>query len=447
MINYFITNDKLDALGMIMIFLVAYIGICVIGFAARSMKGNARYQSFFFRMLLMIGSLGVMVSTDNIVFLLISASFSNLLLVTLMTHNSRWKAAKTSGVIAAKNYLLSACFMGSAFTLFYCSTGQTSINAITSHTSHSMAMVIALLLLLLAAMSQSGIWPFHKWLLSSLNSPTPVSAMMHAGLINGGGFLLARFSSLYVQNEIIMNILFIIGLISSLLGTLWKLLQHDVKRMLACSTMGQMGFMFAQCGLGLFPLAIAHLCWHGFFKAYLFLASSSAAQEKRLDFFYFPTVPALIGALFCGVLGSLLFAYISHKSWFAGDSTLVLLVLVFLAATQLSLAVLRTLQIKNFIFAITITISASALYGGSIQLIMLILRPMDLMHPQPLSIFHILGIFFLVFSWFCPLFIRNQSRKLGKCPSWLFKAYVQALNASQPHQETITCHRNHYQYQ
>jgi len=130
-------------------------------------------------------------------------------------------------------------------------------------------------------MTQSAIWPFHTWLISSLNSPTPVSAIMHAGLINGGGFLLTRFAGLFVQSTGMLQVIFFLGLLTALIGTLWKLMQHDIKRMLACSTMGQMGFMIAQCGLGLFPAAIAHLCWHGLFKAYLFLSSGSAAHEKE----------------------------------------------------------------------------------------------------------------------------------------------------------------------
>ena len=106
---------------------------------------------------------------------------------------------------------------------------------------------------------------------------------MHAGLINGGGFLLARFAPMLAIQPPILNLIFIAGITTALLGTLWKLMQSDVKRMLACSTMGQMGFMIAQCGLGLFPAAVAHLSWHGLFKAYLFLSTGSAAKEKRLD--------------------------------------------------------------------------------------------------------------------------------------------------------------------
>lgn len=437
---------KLNELSIIMITLIGYIGTCVISFSSRYMKGDTKYYSFFLRIILLILSVVVMVTSDNLLALFISLCISNFILVSLMIHKSKWKAAKASGVLAAKNYLLSAIFMSLAFGLFYFSTGTNSINSISNQTHHSIIIDISLLLLLIAAMAQSAIWPFHKWLLSSLNSPTPVSAIMHAGLINAGGFLLVRFSHLYSQNDMIMNFIFILGITSALIGNLWQLMQSDVKRMLACSTLGQMGFMFAQVGLGLFPLAIAHLCWHGMFKAYLFLASGGAAQEKRLDLSCPPTALSFICAVLCGAFGSFIFAYTSNKTWFAKDSTLVLMVIVLLAGSQLSLSILKTINFKNFVLAFLITTIAATIYGFSAQLIMRILEPMQLMHVQPLNVFHILGVFVLTFAWLCILFIRSTSKNIKKHSHLLLKAYVSALNYSQPHQETITSHRNHYQY-
>lgn len=445
-INFIDFVYKLDPLSIIMVTLIVYIGTCVVFFASRYMKGDAKYHSFFLRIILLIFSIIIMVISDNLLALLISLSTSNLILVSLMIHKSQWKAAKVSGMIAAKNYLLSFIFMAAAFGLFYFAAGQTSISKLANQSHNNIIINIGLLLLLMAAMAQSAIWPFHKWLISSLNSPTPVSAIMHAGLINSGGFLLVRFAPLYWQNGTIMSIIFIFGIISALIGTLWKLMQSDVKRMLACSTMGQMGFMFTQIGLGLFPLAIGHLFWHGMFKAYLFLASSGTAEEKRLDLSYQPKSLTLMYALFCGAIGSIIFAYIANKSWLAGDSTLVLMVIVFLAGTQIALSMLHNLNFKNFILAIFLTIIAAIIYGGSTQLVMWILEPMKLMHIQPLNIFHILAIFVLIFGWFFILFVRNPSKNIAKHSYLLLKAYVKCLNYSQPHKGTITSHRNHYQH-
>lgn len=447
MANYFLDlTYKSNELAIIMITLISYIGICVIAFASRYMVGDSKYKSFFVHLIVLICVVSIMVSINNLWVLFGASCLSNAILVSLMIHKQKWKAAKASGILAAKNYLFSAICMASAFALFYFNTRQISISSIVSDSNNSIAVQIALLLLLVAAMAQSALWPFHRWLLSSLNSPTPVSAIMHAGLVNGGGFLLVLFSPLYVRHPNIMLVIFIVGMISVLLGTLWKLMQSDVKRMLACSTMGQMGFMFVQCGLGLFPLSIAHLFWHGMFKAYLFLASGSAAHEKRLDLLYPPKPSALMCALFCGALGSFVFAYVSHKSWFAGDSTLVLMVIVFIAGTQLGLSVIRIANLKSVILASVITFLAALLYGGSAQLIMWILAPMDLMRAQPLNIFSLAGVSVLTLAWFGVLFIRTPLKNKNQQSSWWLKAYVKALNSSQPHQDTITSHRNHYQY-
>jgi NAD(P)H-quinone oxidoreductase subunit 5 len=116
-----------------------------------------------------------------------------------------------------------------------------------------------------------AIYPFHRWLLSAMTSPTPASALMHAGFVNGSGILLALFSTvLFASNTLI--ILFIIGGLTAVIAQFTKLLQVNVKQKLACSTIAQMGFMIMQCGLG-FSMRVVHLLLHGFYKAYLFLSA------------------------------------------------------------------------------------------------------------------------------------------------------------------------------
>ena len=436
----------LDALATIMIALVVFIGVCVGSFACRYLKGDTQYRAFFVQLVLLIASVAVMVSADHLALLLGAWCVSNLLLVRLMIHKSVWKAANNAGMLAAKNYTIGAISIATAFGLLYNTTRQTSIQALVHTSSTSPLLLPALMLLLIGAMTQSAIWPFHKWLTSSLNSPTPVSAVMHAGLVNGGGFLLARFAPLYFNHSILLAAIFVIGLTTALLGTLWKLMQSDVKRMLACSTVGQMGFMLAQCGLGLFPAAVAHLVWHGMFKAYLFLASGATAQERRFDLGYPPEPLTFLLALICGVAGSLGFACASGKSWFTGDTTWVLMVVAFLTATQFALPIVRKKTLQHLSLALVATGIAGLGYGGSVHLIAWAMEPMGLMQPQPLNGFYIAGIVALTFAWLSILFIRND-QKTAEPPVWMLKNYVKALNASQPHASTITTHRNSYHYQ
>lgn len=434
-----------DSLAKIMIALVGFIGLCVSSFACRYMKGDAKYQNFFVHLVFLISSVGIMVSADHLALLLVGWCISNFFLVLLMIHKGSWKAAKASGTLAAKNYALGSLSVAISFGLIYYATGEASIKALVHQSITSPLIIPALVLLLIGAMTQSAIWPFHKWLISSLNSPTPVSAIMHAGLINGGGFLLVRFAPLYCDHRILLTSIFILGLGTAMLGTLWKLLQNDVKRMLACSTMGQMGFMLAQCGLGLFPSAIAHLVWHGMFKSYLFLASGSASQEKRFDLSYPPKALAFSLSMICGLVGSISFAYASGKSWVADDTTLVLVVVSFLSSSQIALTILREKPIARFPFSLIAIVIIDLAYGASLHLITWMMDSNMMIQPQQLNGVHIAGIIVMILAWLSILFFR-KNKKNSQIPDWMLKNYVAALNASQPHPSTITAHRNQYQY-
>ncbi len=435
----------IDTLAIIMMTLIAYIALCVSSFSWRYMKGDRKYVSFFIKLLLLVISLFVMISADHLMIFLIAWWVSNILLVTLMIHKSRWKAARASGILAAKNFVVGSLCITLAFGLFYYITGETSIQRLISEHAASTIMLPALLLLLIGGMSQSAIYPFHRWLTSSLNSPTPVSAIMHAGLVNGGGFLLCRFAPLFLEHSNLLTLIFVIGIVTALMGTLWKLMQSDVKRMLACSTMGQMGFMLAQCGLGLFPLAVAHLVWHGMFKAHLFLASGSTSQEKRFVSKAFPKPVVFICALFCGFSGSLGFGLASGKSWLFGDTTIILMIVAFLSGTQLALTILGNKPLRTLPMTFIAVAILGGLYGLSVYLIAWVMEPMQLMRPQSLNIFHIVGAIALLLAWLSFMFLYKYIKAVH-LPEWILRAHMKALNASQPHPETVTSHRNYYTY-
>lgn len=435
---------NIDNLSLIMMALVGFVALCVASFSTRYLKGDRKQQAFYGNLALMVSSVFIMVSADHLLLMLASWALSNLFLVRLMLHKKEWEAARQSSLLALKNFGWGFAFLGSAFLILFYHTGETSIQAIMNESIDSSWGIASSVLLLLAAMSQSALWPFHRWLTSSLNSPTPVSAIMHAGLVNGGGFLLARFSPLLAEQTIILSLIFIVGMITALLGTLWKLMQSDIKRMLACSTMGQMGFMIAQCGLGLFPAAVAHLCWHGLFKAYLFLASGAAAKEKRLDLDYPPSFKEFIAALICGLGGAYFFALVSHKDLFAGDTSLFLIVLAAIAGTQFALTIVRGVFAVKLPFAFVATLVAGALYGLSVDLVESTLTSTDLTHAQPLNALHLFFLAALVVSWLCILFARSSKER--KLPDGMLKLYVRMLNASQPAPETVTAHRTHYQF-
>ena len=434
-----------DIISIIMIFLVSFIGIVVYFFSRRYMKGDALYRQFFLSILILLVSVILITIADNLVLFLGAWCCCNLILARLIVHKSTWKAAKASGRLAIRNFVLGFSFIILALAILYKATGSLSIQYIVHNANNYWYTLIALILLLMGAMTQSAIWPFHRWLTSSLNAPTPVSALMHAGIVNGGGFLLARFAPLYFSVPQILNVIFIVGLTSALLGSLWKLMQQDVKRMLACSTMGQMGFMFVQFGLGFFASGLAHLFWHGMFKAYLFLASGGAAQEKRLDLAYPPSLICFLFSLVCGAWGSYIFAIINHKNWLPSDTSLIIVGIVFIAGTQVALILLRSSPLKKFPLAMIMTSVMATFYGANVYFFDLILSPLELMQPQALTIVHVISLIMLTLSWLFILFFRYSNHK-ADLPHWFMRSYVKALNNSQPHPDTITSYRKGYDY-
>jgi NADH-quinone oxidoreductase subunit L len=148
------------------------------------------------------------------------------------------------------------------------------------------ADTVITLLIFVGAMTKSAQFPLHMWLPDSLYAPTPVHALLHAGIVNAGGFLLTRLAPLYDLNPPILHLVFAVGMLTALLGSSMMLVQNDIKKTLGYSTIGQMGFMIMECGVGAYGLAIFHLIAHGLFKGTIFLNCGhvihAARQEPRL---------------------------------------------------------------------------------------------------------------------------------------------------------------------
>ncbi|MBV8063240.1 MAG: hypothetical protein JOY51_06565, partial [Nevskia sp.] len=139
------------------------------------------------------------------------------------------------------------------------------------------------LLIFFGAMTKSAQFPMHMWLPDSLYAPTPIHALLHAGGINVGGFLLTRLAPLFILSPATLHVALFVGLLTAILGTSMMLVQNDIKKTLGYSTIGQMGYMIMECGLGAFSLAVFHLITHGLFKANIFLNCGKGIHEARLD--------------------------------------------------------------------------------------------------------------------------------------------------------------------
>lgn len=439
----FIANE----ISWLMATLILFVSAIVHHFSVSYMAGDRNYRRYFLFLNLITISTMLMVASDNIFILIAFWSLSNSILILLMMHKFQWEAAKNSGLLAVKTFALGLGFLSAGIGLLAYESGTMSLHLIVKNSESLPPSIrmIALFFIIIAAFNQSGGWPFHSWLISSLNSPTPVSAFMHAGLVNGGGLLLARFAPIFLHESLLLDILFILAVITLIFGGIWKLIQSDIKRMLACSTMTQMGFMMMQCGLGLFPAALAHLCWHSIFKAFLFLRSGSAITEnQRKSTERVSNVPTFFLSSLCGVIGAIGFIFGSGLSFTVVDTTAVTVFFSWIASTQLAHIIL--LKKQSILFVLTASVFClitGTIYGLTVDLIEMTVSPLQIWQPQLLNSIHVIAITLIFCIWIginLKPFINHEGALLWR------RFYVKMLNASQPDPKTITSSRNKYKF-
>lgn len=444
--NYYLLLN-FNKLSLLMSTLILFVSFIIHRFSIRYMQGDKYYIRYFFNLSTITLSTIVMVLTDNLALFWCAWLVSNLLLINLMIHKSKWKAAYNSGMLTLKTLLPGSLLLLIAFWMLFSLNNTLSIKTITQElsTTPSLITFLALSLITIAAMAQSAIWPFHRWLISSLNSPTPVSALMHAGLVNGGGFLIVKFAPLFAMQKNLLTILFIFGAVTALLGTTWKLLQWNIKSMLANSTMAQMGFMMMQCGLGLFPGAIAHLCWHGLFKSYLFLNSGSTVRQKKYQHKSHPKkLQTFMFAFIGGFFGMYGFSLITGKPVLSLQASTFLLGFTFITGIQLTLSLLpEEKNFKNSIFALSLVFSSGVFYGTTIHLIESLLPNLVGLNQYPLG--NLQGFTLIAFFSLWIVFSLGVFTKIKETRFWDW-FYMYMLNASNPHPKTVTTNRNTYYY-
>jgi NAD(P)H-quinone oxidoreductase subunit 5 len=142
---------------------------------------------------------------------------------------------------------------------------------------------VAVLLIACAALLKCAQLPFHGWLIQVMEAPTPVSALLHAGVVNLGGFVLIRFAPLVDQVAAAGVLLVLVGTSTAVLAALVMTTRISVKVSLAWSTCAQMGFMLMQCGLGLWQMALVHLLAHSLYKAHAFLSAGAVVRRTMVS--------------------------------------------------------------------------------------------------------------------------------------------------------------------
>lgn len=252
------------------------VTVVVLVFARRQLRADPRSASFA-RLAAGLAIATVLMGLASDALLLAAAWIvTGRLMAGLIGHVGEWSEARDAARRANIAFSVGDIALVGAVMLLSFGAGSSDINAITTAVPAMTGPLLTLsaFLLVIAALARCALPPFSNWLMRSLAAPTPVSALMHAGFVNAGGFLLIRFAPALEAVITARYALFAAGVVAALVGSAIMLVRSDVKGALAASTVGQMGFMLLTVALGAYPAALWHMVAHGLFKAWLFLGSA-----------------------------------------------------------------------------------------------------------------------------------------------------------------------------
>ncbi|MGR3513052.1 MAG: proton-conducting transporter transmembrane domain-containing protein [Paracoccaceae bacterium] len=294
---------RADIVSLVLATLVAFIGWVVLRFSRFYLNGEAREGRFHALMLATLALVLVFVQAGSLVVLLGATVLVGLLLRQLLLFYPNRPEARRAAVKFAVVWHGGDLLLLIAALLLVAGFGTASLIGITSAASETgltASTTFAVALIVAAACLKTAAFPLHGWLTEVMEAPTPVSALLHAGIINSGGVLLITLAGLVQASPGAMAALVMIGGFTALFGAAVMLTQSAVKTSLAWSTVSQMGFLLLQCGLGLWALAVLHIVAHSLYKAHAFLASGGAVQrvaaEKRPGPVAVPSVGAVLKA-------------------------------------------------------------------------------------------------------------------------------------------------------
>tara|TARA_B100001142_G_scaffold187751_1_gene186880 strand:+ start:949 stop:2817 length:1869 start_codon:yes stop_codon:yes gene_type:complete len=275
----------IDPLSVFMFLVVTGVGLVIHVYSIGYMHDDPEYSRFFSYLNLFIFSMLVLVAAADFFFLIVGWALVGLASYLLIGF---WRE-KTSAVLAARkafvmNVIGDVGMVIAAFAIFE-SFGTLSFVEVFSSApgmfrSNDDTMLLITLLLLVGAFAKSAQLPLHTWLPDAMEGPTPVSALIHAAtMVTAGVYLVARCHVLYELAPFTMYFIAGVGIITAVFAGSMALVQYDIKRVIAYSTMSQLGYMFLAMGIGVYSLGMFHLMTHAFFKALLFLAAGSVIHS------------------------------------------------------------------------------------------------------------------------------------------------------------------------
>ena len=363
---------RLDVISVTLLLLVTFIGWVIVRYCATYLDGEARQGAFTAWLCLTLTAVLILVMAGNIfqlVFAWVATSlFLHKLLLFYPGRRAAQRAARKKFVTARIGDIALIC--AALLLIITYDTGDitTILNAARAGMGGNLA-IIAAAFLALAAVLKSAQFPTHGWLTEVMETPTPVSALLHAGVINAGGFLLIRFADVMLLAPAVLAILVMIGGFTALFGGLVMLTQPTVKTSLAWSTVAQMGFMIFECGLALFPLALLHIVAHSLYKAHAFLSSGAGVEVvaalRRPGPVAIPRAGA-VGKAFASALVIYLlvgfgFGIQHHSPQAAALGAILIFGVAYMLAQGFADAAPKALTLRTAVFAVATSISYFAL--------------------------------------------------------------------------------------
>jgi NAD(P)H-quinone oxidoreductase subunit 5 len=415
---------RLDAVSAAMVLLVSFLGMVVLRFSRHYLAGDPAQARFFSWMSLALAAVLTVVLSGHLLLLWAAWVATSLCLHRLLLHYPDRAGAIFS---ARKKFVVSRlgdlCLLA-ATLLLYRAYGTWDFAALFAAVAAGQTSGLGPVGFLLAACAalKSAQFPFHSWLPDTMETPTPVSAFMHAGIINAGGFLLVRLSPLLAATPAALTLLALIGAVTAGFAAIVMLAQPSVKRALAYSTIAQMGFMILQCGLGAYGLALLHIVAHSLYKAHAFLTAGSTIGAVPRAAIPLPTRGLALGVI-SGILLVTGGTTLLHSVAPTAPPQLGIFALVLAGALAYGLA--RTCAagggpvtlLRGVAGAVILCLVSLSLHAGASGLF----PHLPTAHPSPFLLATI-GVIFTALFFFQALLWRAGHHDLGR------RLYVHALN-------------------
>src|SRR5712671_5291025 len=275
---------QLDPLSAIFMLIITGVGLCIFVFATGYMHDDPGFYRFFAYMGLFMFSMLVLVMGSNFVMMFVGWEGVGLCSYLLIGYYfNRAEAANASRKAFITNRVGDFGFILAIFgiiatfgTAQYTDVIQQALSYPTEPLGHWGLMSWIALGLMIGACGKSAQFPLHVWLPDAMAGPTPVSALIHAAtMVTAGLYMLTRTNIIFQHSQTMMLVVAVIGAFTAIFAATIGITQNDIKKVLAYSTVSQLGFMFLACGVGAFAIGIFHVMTHAFFKALMFLGAGS----------------------------------------------------------------------------------------------------------------------------------------------------------------------------